>query len=197
MLGISVFFFGCSSFFSKAITNLYFEMFKAIAVKYPWSLKTSNFIAVHGVEIFMFSHNQNCMRLNEIYELSLLSSFQLWVPFYSAFLENDRYQVVVLTVLPTTGDQLSAILNSIQSRPNLPAPSIFDQAAKPPSSLVHSPFVFGQPLSFQQPQPQLQSKFVSLTCLISPFSAALTLLFSVAYQLLIIPQCTFLVLFFF
>ncbi|XP_074945281.1 E3 ubiquitin-protein ligase MYCBP2 isoform X47 [Phalacrocorax aristotelis] len=53
------------------------------------------------------------------------------------------------------GDQLSAILNSIQSRPNLPAPSIFDQAAKPPSSLVHSPFVFGQPLSFQQPQPQL------------------------------------------
>ncbi|XP_041885566.1 E3 ubiquitin-protein ligase MYCBP2 isoform X16 [Corvus kubaryi] len=54
------------------------------------------------------------------------------------------------------GDQLSAILNSIQSRPNLPAPSIFDQAAKPPSSLVHSPFVFGQPLSFQQPQPQLQ-----------------------------------------
>ncbi|XP_030886587.1 E3 ubiquitin-protein ligase MYCBP2 [Leptonychotes weddellii] len=63
----------------------------------------------------------------------------------------------VLTVLPTAGDQLSAILNSIQSRPNLPAPSIFDQAAKPPSSLVHSPFVFGQPLSFQQPQ--LQSKF--------------------------------------
>ncbi|XP_028941800.1 E3 ubiquitin-protein ligase MYCBP2-like, partial [Antrostomus carolinensis] len=62
----------------------------------------------------------------------------------------------VLTVLPATGDQLSAILNSIQSRPNLPAPSIFDQAAKPPSSLVHSPFVFGQPLSFQQPQPQLQ-----------------------------------------
>ncbi|XP_059573809.1 E3 ubiquitin-protein ligase MYCBP2 isoform X17 [Alligator mississippiensis] len=62
----------------------------------------------------------------------------------------------VLTVLPTAGDQLSAILNSIQSRPNLPAPSIFDQAAKPPSSLVHSPFVFGQPLSFQQPQPQLQ-----------------------------------------
>ncbi|XP_072784099.1 E3 ubiquitin-protein ligase MYCBP2 isoform X17 [Taeniopygia guttata] len=54
------------------------------------------------------------------------------------------------------GDQLSAILNSIQSRPNLPAPSIFDQAAKPPSSLVHSPFVFGQPPSFQQPQPQLQ-----------------------------------------
>ncbi|KAM9674291.1 E3 ubiquitin-protein ligase MYCBP2 isoform 11-T12 [Dama dama] len=60
----------------------------------------------------------------------------------------------VLTVLPTAGDQLSAILNSIQSRPNLPAPSIFDQAAKPPSSLVHSPFVFGQPLSFQQPQLQ-------------------------------------------
>ncbi|XP_053867673.1 E3 ubiquitin-protein ligase MYCBP2 isoform X13 [Malaclemys terrapin pileata] len=52
------------------------------------------------------------------------------------------------------GDQLSAILNSIQSRPNLPASSIFDQAAKPPSSLVHSPFVFGQPLSFQQPQLQ-------------------------------------------
>ncbi|XP_075597768.1 E3 ubiquitin-protein ligase MYCBP2 isoform X18 [Balearica regulorum gibbericeps] len=69
----------------------------------------------------------------------------------------------VLTVLPTTGDQLSAILNSIQSRPNLPAPSIFDQAAKPPSSLVHSPFVFGQPLSFQQPQPQLQSDRMNFT----------------------------------
>ncbi|EDM02456.1 pam, highwire, rpm 1 (predicted) [Rattus norvegicus] len=61
----------------------------------------------------------------------------------------------VLIVLPTAGDQLSAILNSIQSRPNLPAPSIFDQAAKPPSSLVHSPFVFGQPLSFQQRQLQI------------------------------------------
>ncbi|GAB0179671.1 E3 ubiquitin-protein ligase MYCBP2 [Grus japonensis] len=61
------------------------------------------------------------------------------------------------------GDQLSAILNSIQSRPNLPAPSIFDQAAKPPSSLVHSPFVFGQPLSFQQPQPQLQSDRMNFT----------------------------------
>nr|XP_025976649.1 E3 ubiquitin-protein ligase MYCBP2 isoform X14 [Dromaius novaehollandiae] len=71
----------------------------------------------------------------------------------------------VLTVLPTTGDQLSAILNSIQSRPNLPAPSIFDQAAKPPSSLVHSPFVFGQSLSFQQPQPQLQK--TSSCCLAS------------------------------
>ncbi|ELW72797.1 putative E3 ubiquitin-protein ligase MYCBP2 [Tupaia chinensis] len=56
------------------------------------------------------------------------------------------------------GDQLSAILNSIQSRPNLPAPSIFDQAAKPPSSLVHSPFVFGQPLSFQQPQLQISER---------------------------------------
>ncbi|XP_077339215.1 E3 ubiquitin-protein ligase MYCBP2 isoform X13 [Lithobates pipiens] len=55
------------------------------------------------------------------------------------------------------GDQLSAILNSIQSRPSLPAPSIFDQAAKPPSSLVHSPFVFGQSPSFQQPQPPLQN----------------------------------------
>uniref|UniRef100_A0A670XYH5 RCR-type E3 ubiquitin transferase n=1 Tax=Pseudonaja textilis TaxID=8673 RepID=A0A670XYH5_PSETE len=56
------------------------------------------------------------------------------------------------------GDQLSALLNSIQSRPSLPAPSIFDQAANPPSSLIHSPFVFGQSLPFQQPQPQLQSK---------------------------------------
>ncbi|XP_073470391.1 E3 ubiquitin-protein ligase MYCBP2 isoform X14 [Aquarana catesbeiana] len=55
------------------------------------------------------------------------------------------------------GDQLSAILNSIQSRPSLPAPSIFDQAANPPSSLVHSPFVFGQSPSFQQPQPPLQN----------------------------------------
>ncbi|KAG9492130.1 hypothetical protein GDO78_000574 [Eleutherodactylus coqui] len=56
------------------------------------------------------------------------------------------------------GDQLSALLNSIQSRPSLPAPSIFDQAAKPPSSLVHSPFVFGQSPSFQQPQPSLQNE---------------------------------------
>ncbi|MGH0123887.1 UNVERIFIED_CONTAM: hypothetical protein FKN15_067692 [Acipenser sinensis] len=54
------------------------------------------------------------------------------------------------------GDQLSAILNSVQSRPFLPAPSVFEQAAKSPSSLVHSPFVFGQSLSFQQPQPQPQ-----------------------------------------
>ncbi|XP_074994929.1 E3 ubiquitin-protein ligase MYCBP2 isoform X29 [Calonectris borealis] len=77
----------------------------------------------------------------------------------------------VLTVLPTTGDQLSAILNSIQSRPNLPAPSIFDQAAKPPSSLVHSPFVFGQPLSFQ-PQPQLQSDRMNFTGAGRPISPA-------------------------
>ncbi|XP_040517344.1 E3 ubiquitin-protein ligase MYCBP2 isoform X33 [Gallus gallus] len=70
------------------------------------------------------------------------------------------------------GDQLSAILNSIQSRPNLPAPSIFDQAAKPPSSLVHSPFVFGQPLSFQQPQPQLQSDRVNFTGAARPISPA-------------------------
>uniref|UniRef100_A0A9J8BZX1 E3 ubiquitin-protein ligase MYCBP2 n=1 Tax=Cyprinus carpio carpio TaxID=630221 RepID=A0A9J8BZX1_CYPCA len=47
------------------------------------------------------------------------------------------------------GDRLSAILNSIQSGPFLPTPSIFEQAAKPPSSLVHSPFVFGQSLSQQ------------------------------------------------
>ncbi|XP_059695164.1 E3 ubiquitin-protein ligase MYCBP2 isoform X13 [Haemorhous mexicanus] len=70
------------------------------------------------------------------------------------------------------GDQLSAILNSIQSRPNLPAPSIFDQAAKPPSSLVHSPFVFGQPLSFQQPQPQLQSDRMNFTGAARPISPA-------------------------
>ncbi|KAM9172750.1 E3 ubiquitin-protein ligase MYCBP2 isoform 15-T15 [Pangshura tecta] len=68
------------------------------------------------------------------------------------------------------GDQLSAILNSIQSRPNLPASSIFDQAAKPPSSLVHSPFVFGQPLSFQQPQ--LQSDRVNFTAAARPVSPA-------------------------
>ncbi|KAM3837237.1 E3 ubiquitin-protein ligase MYCBP2 [Vipera latastei] len=61
------------------------------------------------------------------------------------------------------GDQLSALLNSIQSRPNLPAPSIFDQAANPPSSLIHSPFVFGQSLPFQQPQPQLQSDRLNFT----------------------------------
>ncbi|XP_056108185.1 E3 ubiquitin-protein ligase MYCBP2 isoform X15 [Rhinichthys klamathensis goyatoka] len=53
------------------------------------------------------------------------------------------------------GDRLSAILNSVQSGPFLPTPSIFEQAAKPPSSLVHSPFVFGQSLS-QQPQPHPQ-----------------------------------------
>ncbi|XP_074945262.1 E3 ubiquitin-protein ligase MYCBP2 isoform X45 [Phalacrocorax aristotelis] len=70
------------------------------------------------------------------------------------------------------GDQLSAILNSIQSRPNLPAPSIFDQAAKPPSSLVHSPFVFGQPLSFQQPQPQLPSDRMNFTGAARPISPA-------------------------
>ncbi|XP_015744900.2 E3 ubiquitin-protein ligase MYCBP2 isoform X4 [Python bivittatus] len=61
------------------------------------------------------------------------------------------------------GDQLSALLNSIQSRPSLPAPSIFDQAANPPSSLIHSPFVFGQSLPFQQPQPQLQSDRMNFT----------------------------------
>ncbi|XP_072332276.1 E3 ubiquitin-protein ligase MYCBP2 isoform X3 [Scyliorhinus torazame] len=53
------------------------------------------------------------------------------------------------------GDQLSAILNTIQSQPSLPASSVFGQAAKPSSSLVHSPFVFGQPLSLPQSQPQL------------------------------------------
>ncbi|XP_066542914.1 E3 ubiquitin-protein ligase MYCBP2 isoform X1 [Hoplias malabaricus] len=56
------------------------------------------------------------------------------------------------------GDRLSAILNSIQPGPFLPAPSVFEQAAKLPSSLVHSPFVFGQSLSQQpQQQPQLLS----------------------------------------
>ncbi|XDV30961.1 hypothetical protein PO909_033770, partial [Leuciscus waleckii] len=56
------------------------------------------------------------------------------------------------------GDRLSAILNSVQSGPFLPTPSMFEQAAKPPSSLVHSPFVFGQSLSQQpQPHPQLPS----------------------------------------
>uniref|UniRef100_A0A8C2Q9S5 E3 ubiquitin-protein ligase MYCBP2 n=1 Tax=Cyprinus carpio TaxID=7962 RepID=A0A8C2Q9S5_CYPCA len=60
------------------------------------------------------------------------------------------------------GDRLSAILNSIQSGPFLPTPSIFEQAAKPPSSLVHSPFVFGQSLSQQpQPHPQLPSNLAS------------------------------------
>uniref|UniRef100_A0A4W4EYU3 E3 ubiquitin-protein ligase MYCBP2 n=1 Tax=Electrophorus electricus TaxID=8005 RepID=A0A4W4EYU3_ELEEL len=62
------------------------------------------------------------------------------------------------------GDRLSAILNSIQSGPFLPAPSVFEQAAKPPSSFVHSPFVFGQSLSQQpQPQPQLLRKSVHLS----------------------------------
>ncbi|XP_072434052.1 E3 ubiquitin-protein ligase MYCBP2 isoform X16 [Chiloscyllium punctatum] len=53
------------------------------------------------------------------------------------------------------GDQLSAILNTIQSQPFFTASSVFGQAAKPSSSLVHSPFVFGQPLSLPQSQPQL------------------------------------------
>ncbi|KAF3843349.1 hypothetical protein F7725_002198 [Dissostichus mawsoni] len=59
------------------------------------------------------------------------------------------------------GDRLSAILNTIQSGPFLseaPSSSVFEQAAQPPpsSSLVHSPFVFGQsPSQLSQPQPQL------------------------------------------
>lgn len=61
------------------------------------------------------------------------------------------------------GDRLSAVLNSIQSGPFLLTPSVFEQAAQPPCSLVHSPFVFGQSLS-QQPQPQLPSKSA---CLVS------------------------------
>ncbi|XP_060732394.1 E3 ubiquitin-protein ligase MYCBP2 isoform X14 [Tachysurus vachellii] len=69
------------------------------------------------------------------------------------------------------GDRLSAILNSIQSGPFLPAPSIFEQAAKPPSSLVHSPFVFGHSLSQQhQPQPQLLSERGNVTRAMSPAS---------------------------
>ncbi|KAM8976197.1 E3 ubiquitin-protein ligase MYCBP2 isoform 3-T3 [Pelodytes ibericus] len=56
------------------------------------------------------------------------------------------------------GDHLCAILNSIQSRPSNPAPSILEKAAKSPSSLVHSPFVFGQSPSFQPPQPPLQNE---------------------------------------
>ncbi|XP_026529252.1 E3 ubiquitin-protein ligase MYCBP2 isoform X6 [Notechis scutatus] len=70
------------------------------------------------------------------------------------------------------GDQLSALLNSIQSRPSLPAPSIFDQAANPPSSLIHSPFVFGQSLPFQQPQPQLQSDRLNFTAAARSISPA-------------------------
>lgn len=67
------------------------------------------------------------------------------------------------------GDRLSAILNSIQSGPFLsaaPSSSVFEQAAQPPSSssLVHSPFVFGQsPSQLSQPQPQLLSKSVLLS----------------------------------
>lgn len=72
---------------------------------------------------------------------------------------SNRKSYSIPIVFHITGDRLSAILNSIQSGPFLPAPSIFEQAAKPPSSLVHSPFVFGQSLSQQpQPQPQLLSK---------------------------------------
>lgn len=72
---------------------------------------------------------------------------------------SSRKLYSIPIVFHITGDRLSAILNSIQSGPFLPAPSIFEQAAKPPSSLVQSPFVFGQSLSQQpQPQPQLLSK---------------------------------------
>ncbi|XP_046902595.1 E3 ubiquitin-protein ligase MYCBP2 isoform X13 [Hypomesus transpacificus] len=73
------------------------------------------------------------------------------------------------------GDRLSAILNTIQPGPFLPAvpssssssssSSVHEQATQPPSSsssssssssLVHSPFVFGQsPSQLCQPQPQL------------------------------------------
>lgn len=75
------------------------------------------------------------------------------------FCGSNRKSYSIPIVFHITGDRLSAILNSIQSGPFLPAPSIFEQAAKPPSSLVHSPFVFGQSLSQQpQPQPQLLSK---------------------------------------
>ncbi|KAJ8253382.1 hypothetical protein GJAV_G00212310 [Gymnothorax javanicus] len=61
------------------------------------------------------------------------------------------------------GDRLSAILNSIQSGPFLPAPAGFEPAAQPPSSssLVHSPFVFGQSLS-QQPQLPIDASSRSL-----------------------------------
>ncbi|XP_035248710.1 E3 ubiquitin-protein ligase MYCBP2 isoform X4 [Anguilla anguilla] len=52
------------------------------------------------------------------------------------------------------GERLSAILNSIQPGPFLPAPALL-QPAHSPSPLIHSPFVFGQSLS-QQPQPQPQ-----------------------------------------
>ncbi|CDQ74643.1 unnamed protein product [Oncorhynchus mykiss] len=85
----------------------------------------------------------------------------------SSFLSPFPFSSVI------AGDQrLTAILNSaIQSGPFLPpaAPpsssSVFEQAAQPPSSsLVHSPFVFGQcPRSqVSQPQPQLPSKSVRL-----------------------------------
>lgn len=97
--------------------------------------------------------------------------------------------VLVLIVLPIAGDQLSAILNSIQSRPSLPAPSIFDQAAKPPSSLVHSPFVFGQSPSYQQPQPPLQSKSVPLTCSTHPFCLKQFPEFLQRPSLLCMPSC--------
>lgn len=75
------------------------------------------------------------------------------------FCGSNRQSYSIPIVFHITGDRLSAILNSVQSGPFLPAPSVFEQAAKPPSSLVHSPFVFGQSLSQQpQPQPQLLSK---------------------------------------
>lgn len=76
---------------------------------------------------------------------------------------KDHISYSTPIVFRIAGDRLSAILNSIQSGPFLPTPSTFEQAAKPPSSLVHSPFVFGQSLSQQpQPHPQLPSKSVCL-----------------------------------
>ncbi|KAG7266723.1 hypothetical protein CRUP_006269 [Coryphaenoides rupestris] len=90
------------------------------------------------------------------------------------------------------GDRLSAVLNSIQSGPFLPAApsssssSVFEQAAQPPttttatatttssfssssSSLAHSPFVFGQSPS-QLSQPQLLSDRGNLMPGVRPMS---------------------------
>ncbi|KAJ8378389.1 hypothetical protein AAFF_G00242770 [Aldrovandia affinis] len=77
---------------------------------------------------------------------------------FQADCQEGMYKDVKVT---HAGDRMIAILNSIQSGPFLPAaPSVFEQPATqaqpPPSSLVHSPFVFGQSLSLLPPWPQAQ-----------------------------------------
>lgn len=92
-----------------------------------------------------------------------------YIPHLESLNHSKSFSLSPSSVSMFAGDRLSAILNSIQSGPFLsaaPSSSIFEQAAQPPSSssLVHSPFVFGQsPSQLSQPQPQLLSKSVQLS----------------------------------